>query len=583
MLNRFLPRESFSSYDDFIENYRVNVPDNFNFAVDVVDAWAEEEPGKPALVWCNDAGDERRFSFGDISLESARAAVAFSRLCLQKGDTVLLLLKRRWQFWIYAPAFMRLGIIYIPATTQLTKKDIVYRCRAASTSAVITITEPEITGFLEEAQPECGDTKILFVRSDPKAETSEPAFAAPAGWSDLNALIASVTDEEAKALLAEKPLAGGDDPMLFYFTSGTTGMPKMVIHNHKHPLGHIVTAHYWQQLKPDDLHISVADTGWAKCGWGKIYGQWIVGAANFVYDMERFHANNLLQKLQDYKVTTFCAPPTIYRYMIQEDISGYDLSHIRMSLTAGEPLQPEVMFRWKSATGLTIMEGFGQTEGSVLCANFVWDTPRPGSMGKPCPLYNLDIIDENDDSCPAGSEGRVVVTGIDGGLPVGLFCGYYRDEAATKKVMHDGYYETGDLAWRDEDGYYWFVGRSDDVIKCSGYRIGPFEVESALQSHPAVLECAITAAPDPIRGQVVKATVVLTKDYKPSDALVKELQDHVKHTTAPYKYPRIIEFVTDLPKTSSGKIRRVEIRANDEKRQEDGPAGAAGGGGNNGY
>lgn len=583
MLNRFLPRESFSSYDDFIENYRVNVPDNFNFAVDVVDAWAEEEPGKPALVWCNDAGDERRFSFGDISLESARAGVAFSRLGLKKGDTVLLLLKRRWQFWIYAPAFMRLGIIYIPATTQLTKKDIVYRCQAASTSAVITITEPEITGFLEEAQPECGDTKILFVRSDPKAEASEPAFAAPAGWSDLNALIASVTDEEAKALLAEKPLAGGDDPMLFYFTSGTTGMPKMVIHNHKHPLGHIVTAHYWQQLKPDDLHISVADTGWAKCGWGKIYGQWIVGAANFVYDMERFHANNLLQKLQDYKVTTFCAPPTIYRYMIQEDISGYDLSHIRMSLTAGEPLQPEVMFRWKSATGLTIMEGFGQTEGSVLCANFVWDTPRPGSMGKPCPLYNLDIIDENDDSCPAGSEGRVVVTGIDGGLPVGLFCGYYRDEAATKKVMHDGYYETGDLAWRDEDGYYWFVGRSDDVIKCSGYRIGPFEVESALQSHPAVLECAITAAPDPIRGQVVKATVVLTKDNKPSDALVKELQDHVKHTTAPYKYPRIIEFVTDLPKTSSGKIRRVEIRANDEKRQEDGPAGAAGGGGNNGY
>jgi len=574
MLNRFLPRESFSSYNDFIKNYRVEVPPAFNFAVDVVDAWAKAESAKSALVWCNDAGDERRFSFGDISLESARAAVAFSRMGIKKGDAVLLLLKRRWQFWVYAPALMRLGAVFIPATTQLTKKDLIYRCEAASVRAIITITESDITGALKEALPEC--KKILpaaFVRSDPLAQACEesladaqhPAFKAPADWIDLNAAIASVTDAEAIAFRDIPSPAGGEDPMLLYFTSGTTGMPKMVLHDFNHPLGHIVTAHYWQQLRPDDLHISVADTGWAKCGWGKIYGQWIVGAANFVYDMDRFNAANLMKRIERYKVTTFCAPPTIYRFMIQEDLSVYDLSSLRIALTAGEPLQAEVFNRFKEATGLSILEGFGQTEGSVLCASFPWDAPKPGSMGKPAPLYKLDIIDEDGKSCATGKEGRVVVTGLESARPVGLFCGYYRDEAATKRVWHDGYYETGDVAWRDEDGYYWFVGRSDDVIKCSGYRIGPFEVESALQSHRSVLECAVTSAPDPIRGQVVKATIVLARGYEASDALVKELQEHVKSVTAPYKYPRIVEFVSELPKTISGKIRRVEIRDKDGK------------------
>jgi acetyl-CoA synthetase len=566
MLSRFLPREAFSSYDDFLENYRVEATDTFNFAVDVVDAWAEAEGGKSALVWCNDHGDERRLSFGDISLESARAAVAFRRMGIRKGDAVLLLLKRRWQFWIYAPALMRLGAIYIPATVQLTKKDIVYRCNAASVRAVVTITEKDITGALAEAVGECEELRsVAFVRSDAKAEAQEQPFMAPAGWLDLNAEIAAVSDAEAAALRVAPPAAGGEDPMLLYFTSGTTGMPKMVLHDFLHPLGHIVTAHYWQQLTPDDLHISVADTGWAKCGWGKIYGQWIVGAANFVYDMEKFDAARLMRKIAQYKVTTFCAPPTIYRFMIQEDLSAYDLSSLRLALTAGEPLQAEVFKRFKEATGLPILEGFGQTEGSVLCATFPWDEPRPGSMGKPAPLYDLDIIDDDGNSCPAGKEGRVVVTGLDVSRPVGLFRGYYRDEASTSRVMHDGYYETGDIAWRDEDGYYWFVGRSDDVIKCSGYRIGPFEVESALQSHKAVLECAVTSAPDPIRGQVVKATIVLSRGHAPSDALAKELQNHVKTVTAPYKYPRIIEFVDELPKTVSGKIRRVEIRDKDEK------------------
>jgi acetyl-CoA synthetase len=567
MLNRFLPRESFSSYDDFIENYRVEAPDNFNFAVDVVDAWAATDRGKSALVWCNDQGDERRLSFGDVSLESARAAVAFSRMGIRKGDAVLLLVKRRWQFWIYAPALMRLGAIYIPATTQLTKKDIMYRCDAASVRAVVTITEKDISDALAEAVPECKDIHaVAFVRSDPKAEALEPAFAPPSGWIDMNASVASVSDAEAAAFRDLPAAAGGTDPMMLYFTSGTTGMPKMVLHDYMHPLGHIVTAHYWQQLTPDDLHISVADTGWAKCGWGKIYGQWIVGAANFVYDMDRFNAARLMQMIAHYKVSTFCAPPTIYRYMIQEDLSAYDLSSLRLALTAGEPLQAEVFRRFKEATGLPILEGFGQTEGSVLCASFPWDAPRPGSMGKPSPLYRLDIIDDEGRPCPSGKEGRVVVTGLDEAWPVGLFHCYYRDEAATRRVMHDGYYETGDVAWRDEDGYYWFVGRSDDVIKCSGYRIGPFEVESALQSHKAVLECAVTSAPDPIRGQVVKATIVLTRGYEPSDGLVKDLQEHVKRVTAPYKYPRIIEFVDELPKTISGKIRRVEIRDKDEKR-----------------
>jgi acetyl-CoA synthetase len=569
MLNRFLPREAFASYDDFIRNYKVEVPENYNFAADTVDAWAASEPDKSALVWCNDAGDERRFSFGEISLESARAAAAFSRLGIKKGDAVLLLLKRRWQFWIYAPALMRLGAVYIPATTQLTKKDLIYRCEAASVSAVVTITEPEIAGALAEALPECpGVSATAFVRSEPKAAALEPAFTPPKGWVDMNELVASVPDAEAEAMRAARPAAGGDDPMLLYFTSGTTGMPKMVLHDFKHPLGHIVTAHYWQQLEPTDLHISVADTGWAKCGWGKIYGQWIVGAAMFVYDMDRFHAASLLEKIAKYKVTTFCAPPTIYRFMIQEDLSAFDLSSLRLAFTAGEPLQAEVFNRFKAATGLSILEGFGQTEGSVLCASFPWDPPRPGSMGKPAPLYKLDIIDEAGRSCPAGQEGRVVVTGLNGSKPAGLFCRYYRDEEATRRVWHDGYYETGDVAWRDEDGYYWFVGRSDDVIKCSGYRIGPFEVESALQSHRAVLECAVTSAPDPIRGQVVKATIVLARGWEGSDALVKELQDHVKKVTAPYKYPRIIEFVPELPKTVSGKIRRVEIRANDERKGE---------------
>jgi acetyl-CoA synthetase len=358
-----------------------------------------------------------------------------------------------------------------------------------------------------------------------------------------------------------------EDIMLMYFTSGTTGMPKMVLHNFTHPLGHIVTAKYWQRVQENKLHMSVSDSGWAKFGWGKIYGQWICGAVIFAYDMDKFVPSLLLEKLQQYKVATFCAPPTMFRFMLQEDITKYDLSSIEHAGIAGEPLNPEIYKRFYDLTGIRLTEGFGQTESSVLVANFEWFKPKPGSMGKPSPLYDIDLIDLDGNSCPEGEEGEIVVRGINTYMPTGLCVGYYQDEAATQKSRAGGCYHTGDMAWRDADGYYWFVGRNDDVIKCSGYRIGPFEVESALLEHPSVVECAVTAVPDPIRGQVVKATVVLTKAYahrKGDPKLVKELQEHVKHVTAPYKYPRVIEFVDELPKTIGGKIKRAEIRSKDQ-------------------
>ena len=351
--------------------------------------------------------------------------------------------------------------------------------------------------------------------------------------------------------------------MLIYFTSGTTGLAKAVCHNFAHPLGHIITAKYWQQVEEDALHMSVTDSGWAKFGWGKIYGQWIAGATIFVYDMDKFVPTKLLQKIQDYRLTTFCAPPTMYRFMLQEDVAAYDLSSVKNFATAGEPLNAEVTLAWERLTGKKIREGFGQTEGPVLLATFPWIEPRPGSMGKPSPLLNVKLLDDDGNEVPDGEEGAICVTGLAEAYPPGLFVGYYREPERTREAVGGEYYNLHDMAWRDSDGYCFFVGRNDDVIKCSGYRIGPFEVESALIEHPAVVECAVTAAPDPIRGKVVKATVVLARGYEPSDELVKELQNHVKHTTAPYKYPRIVEFVDELPKTIGGKIKRKLIRNND--------------------
>lgn len=550
MLEKFLPRQQFDSYEDFKANYRVNIPEKFNFAYDVVDAWALESPEKVALIWCNEHDQEKKFTFYDLKRLSDQAANLFRSYGIVKSDVVMLLLKRRWHYWICTLALQKIGAISVPATVQLTKKDIVYRNNAASVKMIVSVADPEVVDNVEAALAE--SPTVLY-----KASVDGPRE----GWIDFNAELDRADMNWTRPTGDANP--GGDDPMLMYFTSGTTGMPKIVLHDFKYPLGHIVTAHYWHKLSEEGLHLTVAETGWAKAAWGKIYGQWICGTSIFVYDMDKFNPDHLLEKIEKYQVTSFCAPPTIYRFLIKEDLSKYDLSCIKWACTAGEPLNPEVFKQFKAATGLDIVEGFGQTETTVLCANFEWIKPKPGSMGKPSPLYDIDIIDENGRSCPAGVEGNIVIKNLDQYLPPGLFRGYYRDEAATRKVWHDGVYNTRDVAWRDEDGYFWFVGRSDDVIKCSGYRIGPFEVESALMEHPSVLECAITAAPDPIRGQVVKATIVLAKGWKPSQQLVKELQDHVKHTTAPYKYPRIIEFVTELPKTISGKIRRTEIREKD--------------------
>jgi len=552
MLEKFLQRMQFNSYEDFKANYKVNLPDHFNFAYDVMDVWADEAPDKIAMVWCNDAGEERILSFKDMKYLSDKAANFFKSQGIHKGDVALLLLKRRWHYWVCTLALEKLGAVSIPATVQLTKKDIIYRNNAASVKMIVSVMEHEIVSYIEDA-----------MEASPTVKCKALVGGIKKGWLDFDEELTNASSDWTRPTGSES--AGGYDNMLMYFTSGTTGMPKIVLHDFYHPIGHIVTAHYWQRLNEEGLHLTVSESGWAKCGWGKLYGQWICGVALFVYDMDKFVPEMLLKIIEKYRITSFCAPPTIYRFLIQEDLSKYDLSSIKKACTAGEPLNPEVYYQFKKATGLDIIEGFGQTETTVLCANFEWITPKPGSMGKPSPLYDIDIVDENGRSCSAGTEGNIVIKNLDHGLPPGLFRGYYRDEAATSSVWNNGTYNTGDMAWRDEDGYFWFVGRSDDVIKCSGYRIGPFEVESALMEHPSVLECAVTAVPDPVRGQVVKATIVLSKGWTGSDKLTKELQLYVKKATAPYKYPRIIEYVDELPKTISGKIKRKEIRQGDLK------------------
>ena len=547
LLDRYLPRIEFDSYEDFKTNYRVNVPEHFNFGFDIVDEWAKQEPEKKALVWCDDDGNAHTFTFTEISERSNQVAHYFESLGITKGTVVMLILRRRWEYWVCATALHKIGAILIPGSLQLAKKDLIYRGNSANVHTMVCLDDPYVIEQVEEAQPEVPSMVHKILVGAPKK-----------GWHNFAAESATfpTTYERPTGEAANK----WDDIAIIYFTSGTTGQPKMVQHNHAHPLGHITTAKYWQQVQENKLHMSVSDSGWAKFGWGKIYGQWICGATIFAYDMKKFIPTNLLQHMQDYKLTTFCAPPTMYRFMLQEDVASYDLSSIETFATAGEPLNPEVFEQWKRLTGKEIREGFGQTEGSVLLANFPWITPKPGSTGKPSPLYDIHLIKEDGTEAKAGESGSLTICNLDHAYPVGLFTGYYKNPEATAATIHDGCYCPHDVFQSDEDGYYWFVGRNDDVIKCSGYRIGPFEVESALIEHPAVLECAITAAPDPIRGQVVKATIVLTKGYTPSDALTKELQNHVKHTTAPYKYPRIIEYVDELPKTLGGKIKRAQIR-----------------------
>jgi len=551
MLNRFGIKD-FHSYEEFVKGFQIQVPDNFNFAYDVVDEYAAVSPDKRALVWCDDKGNEAVFTFGQLKYYSDKAANMFKAIGIGKGDPVMLILKRRYEFWFCILALHKLGAICIPATHLLTTKDIVYRNNAASVKMIVCVNEDEVVEHIEnslEKSPTLlyrmvvGGSREGWLSFDEELDKADANFIRPQGDAATR----------------------NEDISLLYFTSGTTGMPKMVQHDFTYPLGHILTAKYWQNVIDDGLHLTVADTGWAKAVWGKLYGQWICGSAVFVYDFDKFVPKDLIEVIIKYGVTTFCAPPTIYRFLIKEDLSHYKFEKLQYCVVAGEPLNPEVYNQFLKATGLRLMEGYGQTELTVALATYPWMEPKPGSMGKPSPGYDIDLVDENGNSCEVGEEGQIVIrTGK--GKPVGMFGGYYRDDEKTKKVWHDDVYYTGDMAWRDEDGYFWFVGRADDVIKSSGYRIGPFEVESALMEHPAVLECAITAVPDPIRGQVVKATVVLTKGYIPSSSLVKELQDHVKSVTAPYKYPRIIEFVKELPKTISGKIRRVELREKDQNQ-----------------
>jgi acetyl-CoA synthetase len=550
LLNKYLAQTDFNSYENFTENFQINVPSNFNFAYDVVDEIALKTPDKIAMVWCDDKGEEDVFTFGQMKYFSDKAANFFKTIGIKKGDPVMLILKRRYEFWFCNIALSKIGAICIPATHLLTTKDIVYRNNAADIKMIVCVAEPEVIHHVEEAEA----SSPTLIRKALIGENRE-------GWLNFN------TGMEKSPELFVRPTGNeatkNDDIMLLYFTSGTTGMPKMVSHDYTYPLGHIVTAKYWQNVIDDGLHFTVADTGWAKSAWGKLYGQWISGSAVMTYDFDKFIPKDLLKVIEKYKVTTFCAPPTIYRFLIKEDLTKYNLKHLKYCVVAGEPLNPEVYKQFQDATGIKLMEGYGQTELTVVIVTYPWMEPKPGSMGKPSAGYEVDIVDENGNSCEVGDEGQIVIyTGKN--KPVGMFEGYYRDENLTRKVWHDDVYYTGDMAWRDEDGYYWFIGRADDVIKSSGYRIGPFEVESALIEHPAVLECAITAVPDPDRGQVVKATIVLSKNYSPSDELAKELQEHVKKVTAPYKYPRIVEFVTELPKTISGKIRRVQIREDDK-------------------
>lgn len=550
ILKKYCPQIDFDSYEDFYENFKINVPEVFNFGFDVVDEWAAVEPDKKALLWCNDAGEERTFTFTDIAHLSNKAANAFRGLGIGKGDVVLCILRRRWEYWVVATALCKLGATIIPATLQLTKKDISYRANSADVKAMVCVNDPYVVEQTEEALAEAPSIKNTIL-VDGQRE----------GWISFDSLI------ENESETFERPTGDAGvtskDIMLIYFTSGTTGNPKAVMHNFAHPLGHILTAKYWQQVQENKLHMSVTDSGWAKFGWGKIYGQWIAGATVFCYDMDKFIPAKLLQHMQDYQLTTFCAPPTMYRFMLQEDVASYDLSSIQNFATAGEPLNAEVTIQWERLTGKKIREGFGQTEGPVLLATYPWIEPRPGSMGKPSPLLNTKLLDDNGCEVEDGEEGAICVTGLKEAYPPGLFVGYYHNPEKTAEAVGGEYYNLHDMAWRDSDGYCFFVGRNDDVIKCSGYRIGPFEVESALVAHPAVVECAVTAAPDPIRGKVVKATIVLAKGYEPSGELVKELQNHVKHTTAPYKYPRVVEFVDELPKTVGGKIKRKQIRTQD--------------------
>lgn len=518
--------------------------ENFNFAYDVVDEIAKVTPNRRAMVWCNDKGEEHTFTFSDISRYSNMAANMFLSLGIKSGDKVMLVLKRHYQFWFTILGLHKIGAIAVPAVNQLTKKDFIYRFKAANIEALFCTTDGDVIAHAEEAIDDYDGLKVVMsVRG--KRE----------GWlcfdDEIKKYSSHLTRQKTKCT----------DPMLIYFTSGTTGMPKMVCHDFTYPIAHIITAKYWQNVSPDGLHLTISDTGWLKSMWGKLYGQWFMEAGIFICDFDRFCPSELLPLFAKYQITTFCAPPTIFRFFIKENLEKYDLSSLKYVTIAGEALNPEIYNKFYEITGLKIMEGFGQSETTAILFNQIGSEPKPGSMGKTSPAYDVDIIDSDGNTVETGEAGEIVIR-TDKGKPCGMFSGYYNDIERTNLAWNNNIYHTGDIAWKDEDGYVWYVGRNDDIIKSSGYRIGPFEIESVLLEHPSVLECAVTGTPDPIRGQVVKATIVLSNEFKPSEQLKREIQNYVKLQTAPYKYPRVIEFVESIPRTATGKIKRSKIREN---------------------
>ncbi|MBO5931075.1 MAG: AMP-binding protein [Clostridia bacterium] len=517
--------------------------ENFNFAFDLVDALADKEPQKLAMLHISQDKTERRFTFKDIKKASAQCANYFKSLGIKKGDRVMLVLKRHYQFWFAMLGLNKLGAIAIPAPNQLQEHDFEYRFQAAGINTVLCTADGNTATQIELAAKTCPELKNFLIVGGERE-----------GWRSF--------DEEYPLYSSHynrgEDAPGGDDLMLMFFTSGTTGYPKIAAHNYKYALGHFHTAKYWHNADPNGLHFTISDTGWAKAMWGKLYGQWLCEAATFVYDFDRFDASEILPMFAKYNITTFCAPPTMLRMMIKQDISKYDLSSVKHMTTAGEALNPEVYRQFEKATGLQILEGFGQTESTMIIGNMIGDSHKIGSMGKPAPIYDVSLVDADGNPVSVGESGEIVVN-VKNGAPCGLFTGYYRDEEKTREVWHDGYYHTGDVAWCDEDGFYWYVGRADDVIKSSGYRIGPFEIESVIMELPYVLECGVSAAPDEVRGQIVKASIVLTKGTEPTEELKKEIQNYVKEHTAPYKYPRLVVFCDELPKTTSGKIQRNKL------------------------
>ena len=539
----------FASYEDFVADFAVNVPENYNFAFDFLDREAAADPTRPAMRYIGPDGTRRDFDLAYFSRESSRMANAFAKAGIAKGDKVMIVLQRRVEFWVTVLALGKLGAVGVPSPHLLTAHDVEYRVNKAGIKGCVV--EEDFVERVDAIRAQC-PTLTVAIRLGQAAPGS--------GWHGYEAMgqgLSTVFPRPADSV-------GGQDTLMIFFSSGTTGMPKMVVHPHTYPLGHITTAVYWHDLKPGDVHLTVADTGWAKSFRGKFHGQWMAGACIFIWDYRgKFIPAELLRVISEHGVTTFCAPPTIYRFLVREDLSSYDFSRLRHCTTAGELLNEGVFHTWKKITGLTIYEGYGQTETCLQIAALHFMPVKPGSIGRPSPGWNIQLLDDAGRPCPPGEEGEICIRLGDGNV-LGLFDGYLYEPEKTASVLFSGYYHTGDKAWVDEDGYYWFLGRNDDLIKSSGYRIGPFEVENALVTHPAVVEAAVTAVPDPERGQAVKATVVLAAGYEAGPELAKDIQDHVKKVTAPYKYPRIVEFVPELPKTISGKIKRGEIRAKDE-------------------